>query len=93
MRVYSSTPLQELHDLAGLALAHCRAGHIPESISGETPPPPYGAEDSRLALIGHRFSFYQEHDVNVCVCVCVHVRQPTSAPWPWRPASSRRPTR
>ncbi|CAL8250745.1 unnamed protein product [Boreogadus saida] len=33
VRVYSSTPLQELQDLAGLALAHCRAGHIPESIN------------------------------------------------------------
>ncbi|KAJ3604243.1 hypothetical protein NHX12_028984 [Muraenolepis orangiensis] len=32
VRVYSSTPLQELHDLAGLALAYCRASLIPESI-------------------------------------------------------------
>ncbi|XP_071783567.2 superkiller complex protein 3 [Centroberyx gerrardi] len=33
VRVYSSTPLQELYDLAGLALAYCRAGLIPESIN------------------------------------------------------------
>ncbi|XP_039658125.1 tetratricopeptide repeat protein 37 [Perca fluviatilis] len=33
VRVYNSTPLQELSDLAGLALAYCRAGLIPESIS------------------------------------------------------------
>ncbi|KAM6965620.1 superkiller complex protein 3 [Aplochiton taeniatus] len=32
VRVYSSTPLEELHDLAGLALAHYRAGNIPDSI-------------------------------------------------------------
>uniref|UniRef100_A0A8C3ATB7 SKI3 subunit of superkiller complex n=1 Tax=Cyclopterus lumpus TaxID=8103 RepID=A0A8C3ATB7_CYCLU len=32
VRVYNSTPLQELSDLAGLALAYCRAGLIPESI-------------------------------------------------------------
>uniref|UniRef100_A0A665T6Y8 Tetratricopeptide repeat domain 37 n=1 Tax=Echeneis naucrates TaxID=173247 RepID=A0A665T6Y8_ECHNA len=31
--VYNSTPLQELSDLAGLALTYYRAGHIPESIS------------------------------------------------------------
>ncbi|KAM4615710.1 tetratricopeptide repeat protein 37 [Polymixia lowei] len=31
VRVYSSTPLQELCDLVGLALAYCRAGLIPES--------------------------------------------------------------
>uniref|UniRef100_A0A8C3GAK6 SKI3 subunit of superkiller complex n=1 Tax=Cyclopterus lumpus TaxID=8103 RepID=A0A8C3GAK6_CYCLU len=35
VRVYNSTPLQELSDLAGLALAYCRAGLIPESIKGE----------------------------------------------------------
>lgn len=35
VRVFNSTPLQELSDLAGLALAYCRAGLIPESISGE----------------------------------------------------------
>lgn len=35
VRVYSSTSLEVLHDLAGLALAYCRAGLIPESISGE----------------------------------------------------------
>ncbi|KAA8592375.1 hypothetical protein FQN60_017830 [Etheostoma spectabile] len=33
VRVYNSTPLQELSDLAGLALAYCRAGLIPESIN------------------------------------------------------------
>uniref|UniRef100_A0A8C8DD58 Tetratricopeptide repeat domain 37 n=1 Tax=Oncorhynchus tshawytscha TaxID=74940 RepID=A0A8C8DD58_ONCTS len=33
VHVYSSTPLEVLHDLAGLALAYCRAGLIPESIS------------------------------------------------------------
>lgn len=33
VRVYSSTPLQELSDMTGLALAHCRAGLIPESIN------------------------------------------------------------
>ncbi|XP_040010998.1 tetratricopeptide repeat protein 37 [Xiphias gladius] len=32
VHVYNSTPLQELSDLAGLALAYCRAGLIPESI-------------------------------------------------------------
>uniref|UniRef100_A0A7N8XEI4 SKI3 subunit of superkiller complex n=1 Tax=Mastacembelus armatus TaxID=205130 RepID=A0A7N8XEI4_9TELE len=32
-QVYNSTPLQELSDLGGLALAYCRAGLIPESIS------------------------------------------------------------
>lgn len=32
--VYNSTPLQELSDLAGLALAYSRAGLIPESING-----------------------------------------------------------
>lgn len=35
VRVYNSTPLQELSDLAGLALAYCRAGLITESTSGE----------------------------------------------------------
>lgn len=35
VHVYNSTPLQELSDLTGLALAYCRAGLIPESISGE----------------------------------------------------------
>uniref|UniRef100_A0A6Q2Y8Y9 Tetratricopeptide repeat domain 37 n=1 Tax=Esox lucius TaxID=8010 RepID=A0A6Q2Y8Y9_ESOLU len=33
VRVYSSTPLEELHDLVGLALAYYRAGGIAESIS------------------------------------------------------------
>uniref|UniRef100_A0A4W5KN27 SKI3 subunit of superkiller complex n=1 Tax=Hucho hucho TaxID=62062 RepID=A0A4W5KN27_9TELE len=33
VHVYSSTSLEVLHDLAGLALAYCRAGLIPESIS------------------------------------------------------------
>uniref|UniRef100_UPI0037E80CDA superkiller complex protein 3 n=1 Tax=Semicossyphus pulcher TaxID=241346 RepID=UPI0037E80CDA len=33
VRVYKSTPLQELGDLAGLALAYCRAGLIAESIN------------------------------------------------------------
>uniref|UniRef100_A0A3Q3WEK4 Uncharacterized protein n=1 Tax=Mola mola TaxID=94237 RepID=A0A3Q3WEK4_MOLML len=31
--VYNSTPLQELSDLSGLALAYCRAGFITESIN------------------------------------------------------------
>lgn len=35
VRVYTATPLQELSDLTGLALAYCRARLIPESISGE----------------------------------------------------------
>lgn len=33
VRVYSSTPLEELYDLAGLALAYCKAGLTTESIS------------------------------------------------------------
>ncbi|XP_062310352.1 superkiller complex protein 3 [Osmerus eperlanus] len=33
VRVYSSTPLEELQDLAGLALAYCRAGITPDSIN------------------------------------------------------------
>uniref|UniRef100_A0AAQ5Z5G4 Tetratricopeptide repeat domain 37 n=1 Tax=Amphiprion ocellaris TaxID=80972 RepID=A0AAQ5Z5G4_AMPOC len=33
VQVYNSTPLQELSDLVGLALAYCRAGLFPESIS------------------------------------------------------------
>ncbi|XP_061842584.1 tetratricopeptide repeat protein 37 [Nerophis lumbriciformis] len=33
VHVYNSTPLEELSDLAGLALAYCKAGHIPESSS------------------------------------------------------------
>lgn len=33
VRVYSDTPLQDLHDLAGLALASCKAGLLPESTS------------------------------------------------------------
>lgn len=33
VHVYKSTPLEELPDLAGLALAYCRAGLIPESIN------------------------------------------------------------
>ncbi|XP_058492628.1 superkiller complex protein 3 [Solea solea] len=33
VKVYNSTPLQELSDLTGLALAYFRAGLIPESIS------------------------------------------------------------
>ncbi|XP_076021281.1 superkiller complex protein 3 [Genypterus blacodes] len=33
VRVYTSTPLQELCDLAGLALAYCRTGLIPDSIN------------------------------------------------------------
>ncbi|XP_060893952.1 superkiller complex protein 3 [Labrus mixtus] len=33
VRVYNSTPLQELSDLVGLALAYCRAGLISESIN------------------------------------------------------------
>lgn len=35
VQVYNSTPLQELSDLTGLALAYCRAGLIPESTNGE----------------------------------------------------------
>ncbi|KAM9858154.1 superkiller complex protein 3 [Aulostomus maculatus] len=41
IQVYSSTPLQELSDLAGLALAYCRAGLVSESI---------GAYERALAL-------------------------------------------
>lgn len=37
VHIYNSTPLQELSDLAGLALAYCRAGLISESINGEMP--------------------------------------------------------
>uniref|UniRef100_A0A673CSX6 Tetratricopeptide repeat domain 37 n=1 Tax=Sphaeramia orbicularis TaxID=375764 RepID=A0A673CSX6_9TELE len=33
VQVYKSTPLQELSDLVGVALAYCRAGLIPESIN------------------------------------------------------------
>ncbi|XP_061584934.1 tetratricopeptide repeat protein 37 [Cololabis saira] len=33
VHIYKSTPLQELSDLVGLALAYCRAGLFPESIS------------------------------------------------------------
>ncbi|KAL0979784.1 hypothetical protein UPYG_G00189630 [Umbra pygmaea] len=33
VRAYSSTPLEELHDLVGLALSYFRLGLIPESIS------------------------------------------------------------
>lgn len=33
--VYNSTPLQELSDLTGLALACCRAGLIGESVNGK----------------------------------------------------------
>ncbi|KAI5088222.1 tetratricopeptide repeat protein 37 [Silurus meridionalis] len=33
VRHYSSMPLEELHDLTGLALACFRAGHLPESIN------------------------------------------------------------
>uniref|UniRef100_A0A3Q2QUL0 SKI3 subunit of superkiller complex n=1 Tax=Fundulus heteroclitus TaxID=8078 RepID=A0A3Q2QUL0_FUNHE len=33
VQVYKSTPLQDLSDLVGLALAYCRAGLVPESIS------------------------------------------------------------
>ncbi|KAM7416515.1 hypothetical protein PAMA_018530 [Pampus argenteus] len=33
VHVYNSTPLQELSDLSGLALAYCKAGLIPESIN------------------------------------------------------------
>ncbi|XP_041855524.1 tetratricopeptide repeat protein 37 [Melanotaenia boesemani] len=33
VHVYNSTPLQELSDLVGLALAYCRAALLPESIS------------------------------------------------------------
>lgn len=33
VHVYNSTPLQELSDLTGLALAYCRAGLLPESTS------------------------------------------------------------
>lgn len=34
VHVYNSTPLQELSDLVGLALAYCKAGLISDSISG-----------------------------------------------------------
>lgn len=37
VRVFSSTPLGELQDLIGLALAHFRAGHLQESLAGEHP--------------------------------------------------------
>ncbi|XP_035514221.1 tetratricopeptide repeat protein 37 [Morone saxatilis] len=33
VHVYNSTPLEDLSDLTGLALAYCKAGLIPESIS------------------------------------------------------------
>ncbi|XP_069034465.1 tetratricopeptide repeat protein 37 [Embiotoca jacksoni] len=33
VHVYKSTPLQELSDLVGLALAYCRAGLFPESVN------------------------------------------------------------
>ncbi|XP_062272697.1 superkiller complex protein 3 isoform X2 [Scomber scombrus] len=33
VNIYNSTPLQELSDLTGLALAYCRAGLIPESVN------------------------------------------------------------
>ncbi|KAK2837420.1 hypothetical protein Q5P01_014632 [Channa striata] len=33
VHVYNSTPLQELSDLVGLALAYCKAGLIPQSIN------------------------------------------------------------
>uniref|UniRef100_A0A9R1SH51 SKI3 subunit of superkiller complex n=2 Tax=Cyprinus carpio TaxID=7962 RepID=A0A9R1SH51_CYPCA len=32
VRIYSSTPLEELHDLIGLALAYFRIGRMPESV-------------------------------------------------------------
>lgn len=35
VRIYSSTPLEELHDLIGLALACFRSGHLLESVQGE----------------------------------------------------------
>lgn len=35
VRIYSSTPLEELHDLIGLALAYFRIGRMPESVQGE----------------------------------------------------------
>ena len=66
MRVYSSTPLQELQDLAGLALAHCRAGHVPESINGETLI--HQRHSVTVWRLLHSFSLYP---MCVCVCVCV----------------------
>lgn len=35
VHVYNSTPLQELSDLVGLALAYCKAGLISDSISSK----------------------------------------------------------
>jgi len=35
VRIYSSTPLDELHDLIGLALTCFKISRLPESIQGE----------------------------------------------------------
>lgn len=48
VRVYSSTPLGELQDLTGLALAYFRAGLLQESLAGE-----HRAVNLSVTLLSH----------------------------------------
>lgn len=77
VRVYNSTPLQELSDLSGLALAYCRAGLVPESINGE------GWRCSEILVV----YLLARVTVNDLLCVCV---QPMNVPWLWLPVTRRR---
>lgn len=65
VHVYNSTPLQELSDLVGLALAYCRAGLITESINGE---------ECNIQWNKRIYIFTLEWPWNDCVCTLAYER-------------------
>lgn len=64
MCVYKSTQLQELSDLVGLALTHCRAGRVAESSAGE--------DRQKSTDFAHTFLQNWDHEQAVVSCTAAY---------------------
>uniref|UniRef100_A0A3Q3MVM9 SKI3 subunit of superkiller complex n=1 Tax=Labrus bergylta TaxID=56723 RepID=A0A3Q3MVM9_9LABR len=68
VRVYNSTPLQELSDLVGLALAYCRAGLISESINAYERALAVASSEKEKAYILTALALLQHRQVHSISC-------------------------
>uniref|UniRef100_A0AAQ5YQW8 Tetratricopeptide repeat domain 37 n=1 Tax=Amphiprion ocellaris TaxID=80972 RepID=A0AAQ5YQW8_AMPOC len=69
VQVYNSTPLQELSDLVGLALAYCRAGLFPESISAYERALAVASSEKEKAYILTALALLQNRQVHCAVWI------------------------
>ncbi|XP_054630521.1 tetratricopeptide repeat protein 37 isoform X1 [Dunckerocampus dactyliophorus] len=65
VHVYNSTPLEDLSDLAGLALAYCKAGRIPESTSAYEQALAMASSEKETAYILTALSLLQHQQGNL----------------------------